>query len=237
MLSKKKSLVLLCILVLYFIPFMYKQTSSLLSTNATKVNIQAKNMNTTNSNVIVLDAGHGGYDCGSISSDGVYEKDITLAITLKIGDILEKAGYHIVYTRVSDEVSWSDDNFIDLASRVEIAQAANADYYISIHTNASEYNDGVKGFESYIDYSNQTIQAMAKQIETNMSSLNYTENRGIKSSAERPLYVIDENEVPALLLELGFISDNEDASYLTSTQNQLLIASAIADGIITTMQA
>ncbi|MEF9968784.1 MAG: N-acetylmuramoyl-L-alanine amidase, partial [Longicatena sp.] len=140
-------------------------------------------MNTTNSNVLVLDAGHGGYDCGSISSDGVYEKDITLAITLKTGEILKKAGFSIVYTRNSDEVSWSDDNFIDLASRVEIAEAANADYYISIHTNASEYNDEAKGFESYIDYSNQTIQAMAKQIETNMNSLNYTENRGIKSSA------------------------------------------------------
>ena len=87
---------------------------------------------------IVLDSGHGGYDTGCIANDGTYEKDITLAIALKTGALLSSYGYHVVYTRTSDEVSWSNNNKDDLATRVAIAQETDADYYISIHMNASE---------------------------------------------------------------------------------------------------
>lgn len=184
------------------------------------------------SQVIVLDAGHGGYDAGSISYDGVYEKDITLAIAQKTGELLREAGYTVVYTRTSDEVSWSNDNKDDLRTRVSIAEEAGADYYVSIHTNASEYGDGASGFEAYLDYENDTITAMAQSIEDNLMKLGYTQNRGLKSTQDSSLYVIDSNSVPAMLLELGFITDSGDAAYMCSEEGQNAIARSIAQGIM-----
>ena len=172
--------------------------------------------------IIGLDAGHGGYDTGSISYDGVYEKDITLAITQKTGELLQEAGYSVVYTRIDDEVSWSDDNKDDLRTRVAIAEEAAADYYISIHTNASTYGDGASGFEAYLNYENETIAAMASSIES----------RGLKSTEDTSLYVIDSNSVPAMLLELGFITDSADAAYMSSEDGQNAIAQSIAQGIM-----
>lgn len=200
-------------------------------TDGTGSSLQVEAASNT-SKVIVLDAGHGGYDTGSISYDGVYEKDITLAITQKIGEQLEKAGYTVVYTRTSDEVIWSNDNRDDLRTRVAIGEEAGADYYISIHTNASEYGDGASGFEAYIDYENDTVTAMAQSIEQKLMQLGYTQNRGLKSTQDSSLYVIDSNPVPAMLLELGFITDSADAAYMCSEEGQNALAQSIAQGIL-----
>ena len=146
--------------------------------------------------------------------------------------VLEKAGYTVVYTRTSDEVSWSNDNKDDLRTRVAIAKEAGADYYISIHTNASEYGDGASGFEAYIDYKNDTITAMAQSIEQKLMQLGYTQNRGLKSTQDSSLYVIDSNPVPAMLLELGFITDSADAAYMCSEEGQNALVQSIAQGIL-----
>lgn len=184
------------------------------------------------SNVIVIDAGHGGYDSGSISEDGIYEKDITLAIAYQVGTLLQEAGYDVVYTRTSDDVSWKSDNKADLQARVQIAENANAAYFISIHTNASDnFDDGAYGIETYIDYRNAIITKMANQIQDNLTSLGYSYDRGVKSTQDGSLYVIDQNDVPAMLIEIGFITDSEEAAYMASSVGQNNIAQAIADGI------
>ena len=212
-------LLILC-LTIGFLSAAAQQGYAWLTDKATSSPLQVEAASYTTGDVIVLDAGHGGYDTGSISYDGVYEKDITLAITQKIGEQLEKAGYTVVYTRTSDEVSWSNDNRDDLRTRVAIGEEAGADYYISIHTNASEYGDGASGFEAYIDYENDTITAMAQSIEQKLMQLGYT------------LYVIDSNPVPAMLLELGFITDSADAAYMCSEEGQNALVQSIAQGIL-----
>lgn len=179
---------------------------------------------------IMLDAGHGGYDGGSVSYEGVKEKDITLAITLLVGEQLAAQGYPVVYTRTSDDVTWESDNLSDLRERVSMAQRQEVDYYISIHTNSSDYNDGAYGFESYLDYTNSTIVSMAESIHKELTALHYSQDRGLKSTQESSLYVIDQNSVPAMLLEIGFISDRDDAWYMINSQEA--IANAIATGIM-----
>lgn len=90
--------------------------------------------------VVVLDAGHGGYDSGAIAVDGVYEKDINLDIVLMIGEQLEAEGIRVVYIREDDDVSFAEeDNVRDLRYRVAVAQQSNADLYVSLHCNSSEY--------------------------------------------------------------------------------------------------
>lgn len=182
---------------------------------------------------IMLDAGHGGYDSGSIALDGTLEKDITLSLTMKIGAYLEEAGYIVLYTRESDEVSWDSNNLTDLQARVTMAYNQNADYYISIHTNFSSYNDGAYGFETYLNYQDASIIAMAEEIHANLSALQFSSDRGLKSTAESSLYVIDHNSVPAMLLEVGFLSDSDDAKYLIYHQDAL--AQAIANGIVASL--
>lgn len=180
---------------------------------------------------IVLDAGHGDYDTGGISEDGTYEKDITLSISLKLGAYLEDAGYCVVYTRTDDIVD-TEDNLVDLQNRVDIAEAADADYFISLHTNFSEYNDGASGIESYINYDNTATYTLASYIHDELNTLGYTTDRGIKDTQETPLYVVAKNDVPAVLLELGFLSDQQDTAYLISENGQEDIAYSIAQGIM-----
>lgn len=192
---------------------------------------EANTKTITETTTIVIDPGHGGYDTGSIALNGTYEKEITLAISLKTGALLSAYGYHVVYTRTSDEVSWSNDNLDDLSTRVSIAEAANADYYISIHVNSSEYNDGASGFEIYLNGQDETILQIASRLESALLSLNYTEDRGIKTTEDSSLYVIDKNSIPAMLIELGFISDNEDVNYLCSEAGQAALAQQLADSI------
>lgn len=179
---------------------------------------------------IMLDAGHGGYDSGSVSYEGITEKDITLDITLMVGKLLEAQGVHVVYTRTSDDVSWESDNLSDLQTRVSMAINEGANYYISIHTNSSDYDDGAYGFESYVNDTDETMISMAKQIHNELSSLHYSQDRGLKDTSVSSLYVIDQNPIPAMLLELGFISDSDDAWYMINSQEA--IANAIANGIM-----
>ena len=73
---------------------------------------------------------------------------------------------------------------------------------------------------------------MIESIEENLTQLSYTQNRDIKSTEESSLYVIDKNSIPAMLLELGFITDYQDVSYLTNQTGQENIANAIARGIL-----
>ena len=100
------------------------------------------------SEIIVLDAGHGGVDSGSVGEDGSYEKDINLAITLELGEYLSKKGVQVVYTRTDDNVEWIDTT-ADLQKRIDAGINASASYFISIHLNSSEYNDGARGYKKY----------------------------------------------------------------------------------------
>ncbi|MEG0528314.1 MAG: N-acetylmuramoyl-L-alanine amidase [Longicatena sp.] len=235
--KKKRNVLGLCIfLCMLMIPIVHKNSSSIIESIATHDETNANTVSTLlqedTSKRIVIDAGHGGYDSGSISADGILEKDITLSISLQVGSLLEDAGYDVIYTRESDEVSWSDDNLDDLSTRVAIAENKDAAYFISIHTNASDnYNDGAYGFETYVDYSDSTILNIAQEISNNLTSLSYTQDRGLKSTSDSSLYVIDKNSVPALLLEIGFMSDSDDVAYMSSELGQANIAKAIADGI------
>ena len=83
--------------------------------------------------VVVIDPGHGGYDEGSSSESGVVEKELNLEIALKVRDLLEENDIHVVMTRDSDEVSWSDDNVEDLQARLDIAANADALMLVSLH--------------------------------------------------------------------------------------------------------
>lgn len=173
-----------------------------------------------------LQSAHGGYDVGAVSNYGDYEKDINLDIALLIGKQLKSYGYKVVYTRTSDSVSWSYDNKENLQTRCDLAKKRNADLFVSIHLNSSEYE--ADGYEIYSDFNNKNTVKLSNLILKQLDKLDYSTNRGLLDTNETPLYVIANNKVDAILIEAGFISDDSDLYYLKNYTNN--VATAIAKG-------
>lgn len=168
---------------------------------------------------VFLDAGHGGKDPGAIGN-GLEEKDITLAITLKIGEILKRHKVDVVYSRTTDV-------FLELHERANKANKSNADIFVSIHVNSAG-NKAARGVETY-HYANSSQGArLARAIQASLATANiFTHNRGVKTAN---FAVLRQTKMPSTLLELGFISNSQDAQILRTKQNEM--AEAVARGIL-----
>lgn len=94
-----------------------------------------------------------------------------------------------MYTRTSDSVSWSKDNIENLQTRCDLAKKKNADFFVSIHLNSSEYE--ANGYEIYCDFNNKNTVKLSNSILKQLDKLDYSTNRGLLDTNETPLYVID----------------------------------------------
>ena len=167
---------------------------------------------------IVLDAGHGGSDYGAIR-EGINEKDITLDVTQRVASILKSKGYKVALTR-------KDDTFVSLQDRVAFSEEEEPEIFVSIHVNSAVATEP-KGIEThyYHDYSNE----LAKVVHSHLAKEIDTKDRGLFKSK---FYVINHTTVPAILCEIGFISNEEERNELVSNSRKQKTAKAIADGII-----
>ncbi|MCM3628192.1 N-acetylmuramoyl-L-alanine amidase [Paenibacillus glycanilyticus] len=169
---------------------------------------------------IVLDPGHGGKDVGSIGGTGTYEKDVTLPTALQVRDKLLELGATVVMTRDADTA-------ISLDARTEIAQEENADLFISIHFDAFQTGD-VYGMTTY--YYNPQNQEIAQKIHEKFHKADLlTKDRGVRFG---DYHVIRENTKPAVLLELGYISNKDEEIRMQSPSFQDEISTAIASGVV-----
>ena len=167
---------------------------------------------------IVIDAGHGGTDCGAIR-ENINEKDITLDVSKQVRDMLVKKGYIVQMTRDTDE-------YVSLQDRVSISENFNADIFISIHVNSST-GDEANGIETH--YYHQNSLFLAQTVHAALASEIYAKNRGLFKSK---FYVINHTTVPAVLLEIGFISNDAERAELTTPKRKQATAQAISEGII-----
>ncbi|MCI8477566.1 MAG: N-acetylmuramoyl-L-alanine amidase [Oscillospiraceae bacterium] len=168
---------------------------------------------------IVLDAGHGGDQPGCVIN-GTAEKDITLSIVLLLQEKLESEGAAVVLTR-------STDYDVSLPDRSEIANKAGANYFISIHCNSYEDDSSVKGFECYY-YQSAKSENLAEAITSEADSHSIS-TREVK---EENYAVLRETAIPAVLIEVGFLTNTEERGKLMSQEYQELLAEAIASGIL-----
>lgn len=168
---------------------------------------------------VVLDAGHGGANPGAVY-EGRQEKDDALDLTLAVGDILEERGVDVVYTRTTD-VDYS------VIERAEIANNSNADFFLSIHRNATGIPNASQGAEMLV-YDTSGIKIdVANNILYNLEAIGFL-NRGI---TERPnLAVLRRTRMPAVLAEVGFIDSDYDNELFDTRFDD--IADAIAAGIL-----
>lgn len=172
---------------------------------------------------IMIDAGHGGYDNGA-SYEGRREKDDTLRLALAVGNILEGQGYDVEYTR-------TDDVYNSPVEKARIGNAAGADFFVSIHRNSSPSPNQYNGVQTLI-YDNSGIKAeMAENINKNLEEVGY---RNINVQERPNLAVLRRTNMPAVLVEAGFINSDIDNSLFDSKFNET--AKAIADGIDETIR-
>ena len=179
--------------------------------------------------IVVIDPGHGGTDHGHVSNNKLHlpEKDINLLIAHKFGGMIEEQlqNVSIIYSR-------TDDSYPSLNDRVKLANGAKADYFISIHCNANAKR-AVHGTESHV-HSIQGIQsvALAKVLENEFISYVGLHSRGVKDSEDREhsLQVLKYTTMTGVLIECGFLTNENDAKFLNSSSGQENIAVSIFRG-------
>ncbi len=194
---------------------------------------------------IFIDAGHGGKDRGAMNKKyRVTEKAINLGIALRLGKILKQNGYKVSYSR-------TNDSFLDLADRTEKANRSKADILLSIHCNAA--NPSISGIETFA----LTPRAMPSTTSSKITKNDYTKydghandgwnqmlayyiQRALKTATKSPdrgvkrarFAVLKPARMPASLIEVGFISNNEECGKLMSGNYRQFIAQTIADAVM-----
>lgn len=180
---------------------------------------------------IVLDPGHGGRDLGATSRSGVFEKDLVLELTRMVRDELQGRGLDVILTR-------SRDVFIPLSERARLANAKGADFFVSIHANASR-TSSLQGFEVYHlseDAEGGMVTAQRDSSVTAARHIADTVEGSVAIAARRVkpanFYVLRWTACPAVLVETGYLSNGEDEVRLLRPAYQRQLASAIAGGIL-----
>ena len=214
--------------------------------------------------LVAIDAGHGGIDPGAISTDGHYEKDITLAVTLLLREALEAEGYRVMLTR-------GDDVFLRLRDRVRLAREGGADPFLSVHADSME-NSQVRGASVYtlsetasdreaavLAQRENRVDALAgvpldpeddlmasilidlAQRVTKQDSMRFGDLLIDSLAPVTPLIpnphrqagfaVLTAPDVPSVLIELGYLSNDTDQSLLIEPEHQELLVGAIAEAV------
>ena len=174
--------------------------------------------------IIVIDPGHGAHDPGA-SKNKVSEKTITLKVAKLVEAKLKKAGAKVIMTR-------SNDTFLSLEQRTDLAKKNYAEAFVSIHVNSAAATSA-KGTETYFDSSSNAnsveSKSLATYIQNNIVKKANMVNRNVKDNR---FYVIRNNNVAAVLVELAFISNADDFKKLTSDAYLEIYADSIYQGLV-----
>lgn len=166
---------------------------------------------------VVIDAGHGGSDVGA-NRNGTYEKYITLDVAKRVEKLLKAQGYGVLMTR-------SDDSYVSLQDRVAFSEGYAPDIFVSIHVNSST-SDTPNGIETH--YYHQESIPLAQTVHSALASKIKANNRGTFKSK---FYVINHTTAPAILIEIGFISNTAERGQLCTNERKQNTAEAIVEGI------
>ncbi len=188
--------------------------------------------------IVVIDAGHGGEDCGAVGRNGVLEKDLNLQIAQKLERLLLANGIQTVMTRSEDVLLYDKNSDYhgqkkvqDLATRKSIAEQYENTVFISIHMNSfpqSQYD----GLQVYYSPHHTASQQLARDIQTlTQKTLQPSNHRTVKSAGEN-IYLLNQLTCPAVLVECGFLSNREECERLIDERYQQQLALVIALSVL-----
>ena len=167
---------------------------------------------------IMIDAGHGGFDNGAMYQ-GRKEKNDNLDLALAVGNILKQQGYDVLYTRDTDV-------YQSPYEKAQIANDAGADYFISFHRNAAEQDNTYNGIQTLI-YGGDDSRArqLAEAINEGLAQFGF-QNHGVEE--RKNLVVLRQTQMPAVLIETGFIDNDRDNRIFDSSFDEIAHAIAAA---------
>ena len=192
--------------------------------------------------VVILDAGHGGFDGGATAADGTVEKEINLQIVMKLNDLFHAAGIQTVLTRTDDHsihdpelTSVRQQKISDIRNRLKIMEQTEHGIFVSIHQNhftSSKYH-GTQVFYSGNDMQSKTL---ASEIQLSVATLLQPDNkRAIKQSGTE-IFLLYHAMRPAVMVECGFLSNAEETSRLKTDAYQQKLAISVYNGIVKFME-
>ncbi|WP_288162381.1 N-acetylmuramoyl-L-alanine amidase [Dubosiella newyorkensis] len=194
---------------------------------------------TTAKSKIIIDAGHGGMDGGAISTIQKTEKEFALEYALGIGEEIQKLdpNIEVLYTRVNDETPWVDPytslnyEYDDLIGRANLVNEKDPYYLLSVHFNSRE-DANESGFEAYVRGDDAASDQIYQNIAKNLKEIGYSKDRGVFSTETYPLHMVDMTTPSAMLIELGFMTNEQEVKTLNSPQMRAKICKAIAKGYV-----
>ena len=198
-------------------------------TKATSDNLEVK--------TVIIDAGHGAFDCGGIADDGVFEKDINLALAKKLDYVLKLYGINTIMTRTDDtalgktETDSKTNKVKDTKARVALMKENPNAIFISIHQN--KFSDAsVKGFQTFYKKGDENAKLLAEFIQNSFVDGLKPDKVRVAKSDNRNVYILEKSTIPTVIVECGFLSNPEDLQNLKSSAYQGKIAFKVAEGIL-----
>ncbi|MEG6585492.1 N-acetylmuramoyl-L-alanine amidase family protein [Dendrosporobacter sp. 1207_IL3150] len=177
--------------------------------------------------VIVVDPGHGGSNPGAVANN-TRETDNNLSVSLKLRDKLVQAGAKVIMTRETDKTVAAAGSTLgqELQARVDLAQANNADIFVSIHSNSNP-NPDIAGAMTFYH------SGKSPKLATEVQSAIIKETKAIdKGTAPETFYVLRNTTMPGILVEMGFVTNSQEAAKLSSDSYRNSIAQGIFNGIV-----
>lgn len=176
---------------------------------------------------IVLDAGHGGNDPGKVGVNDVLEKDINLQIAQKVRESLEEQGIQVVMTREDD--SAEDSKLEDMKKRVALINEVKPEIVVSIHQN-SYSEENVKGAQVFYYTHSENSKVAAEIMQEELKNIDSENTREAKGNDT--FYMLKKTEVPTIIVECGFLSNEMEAEKLVTEAYQNELVNAICMGIL-----
>ncbi len=179
---------------------------------------------------VIIDAGHGGRDGGASTESGVLEKDLNLAVALKLKTLVSQLDVNVVMTRETD-VMLADESSAhkkrdDLNARLNMAKERENCIFVSIHMNKFPV-EKYSGLQVYYSKNNEDSLALAEIIQQKAGEFLRKGNSRTVKAADSSIYILHNIEVPAVLVECGFLSNPEEAALLTTEEYQNKLAAVI----------
>ncbi len=178
---------------------------------------------------IVLDAGHGGWDPGRTGTGGVDEKELNLAVVEKLAEYLEQGGAEVILTRDGDN-ALGNKKQADMAERKRIVNESGADLLVSIHQNAFP-SAKAKGAQVFYHNSSGNGKRLAECVQESLRSRVDGSNQR-QAKENKDYYILRTTEIPAVIVECGFLSNAEEERLLNDDTYQEKLAWAIYCGIL-----
>ena len=185
---------------------------------------------------VVIDPGHGGRDGGAVGEDGTLEKELNLAVALKLKAVLESADIRVIMTRETDIELASPDSTHkkadDLKARLQLARDQQNAIFISIHMNKFPV-EKYRGLQVYYSENNPESLTLAQTVQdTVQDSLQNTSDRKVKPAGDS-IYLMKNLEIPAILVECGFLSNEAERELLKDEDYQKKLALCLSAALLT----